>query len=119
MYADFESILEKVEGCENDSSKSYTQKLQKHVPCGSCLYVVSSDGKYFQPPEVNHGPDAAEKFLDQVMATSTKIRQYLKRKIPMERLTPEQWNEFNHASECHICGKGFQGNNYVFIFFWL
>ena len=114
MYADFESVLMKLPGCENDPNVSSTQKYQKHVPCGSCLYVVSSDQRFYQPPEVNFGCNAAEKFLDQVMAAAAKIRQTLEKKIPMIPLTREQWRHYHTASTCHICGKTFKGNFFYF-----
>ena len=48
-----------------------------------------SDGQYFWPPQINIGDDAAEKFLDQVLAAATICRQHLTNKIPMKRLTQE------------------------------
>ena len=74
---------------EKDQRTSYTQKYQKHVLCGSCLYAVSSDEIFLQPPPVKHSPDAAQMLLDQVMATETTIRQYLKKKILEEKLTQQ------------------------------
>ena len=60
-----------------------------HLPC---IYMKCSDGQYFQPPQVNKG-DAAEKFLEQVLATPTICRQHLASNIPMKRLTQEKWRE--------------------------
>ena len=48
-----------------------------------------SDGQYFEPPQVNIGNDAAEKFLDEVLAAATIFRQHLTNKIPRKRLTQE------------------------------
>ena len=30
---------------------------------------------------------------------------------PMKRLTHEEWREFNSATKCHICFKGFERDN--------
>ena len=110
MYADFESVLVKQAGCENTTDHSWTQKSQNHVPCGSCLYDVSSDKRFYQSPIVNQGPDSGEKFLDQVQATAVKIRQYLKNKIRMDKLTSKQWEELHKPDAiCHICVKTFKG----------
>ena len=64
IYAVFESVLGKQDSYEPSSSKSFTTKYQHHLPCGSCIYVKCSDRWYFEPPQVNRGNDAAEKFLD-------------------------------------------------------
>ena len=60
--------------------------------------MKSSDGQYFEPPQVNIGDDAAEKFLEQVLATVTICRQHLANDIFMKRLTQEQWREYNNAT---------------------
>ena len=107
IYADFESVLRKQDSCEPSSSKSFTTQYQQHVPCGSCIYVKCSDGRCFEAPQVNIGDDAAENFLDQVLAVATICRQHLVNKIPMKRLTQEQRRECNNATNCLICTKPF------------
>ena len=54
--------------------------------------------KYFETPQLSMEDDAAEKFLDQVLAAATISRQHLANKIPMKRLTLEQWREYNNAT---------------------
>ena len=67
-----------------------------------------SDGRYFEPPQVNIGDDASEKFLDQVLAAATICRQHLANKIPMKRLTQEQWREYSNTTNYSICAKTFK-----------
>ena len=38
IYADLESILEKISGCENDPEKSSTIKVNKHIASGYSLF---------------------------------------------------------------------------------
>ena len=38
MYADFESILEPIQGPNPEPMSPYTSKVTKHSPSGSCLY---------------------------------------------------------------------------------
>ena len=52
----------------------------------------------------------AEKFLDQVMGTAAKIREFLKKKISIEKLSQVQWEEFKSAKNCSICKKPFGRN---------
>ena len=93
------------------SSKSFTNQYQQHVPCGSCIFVKSRDGRYFEPPQVNIGDDATEKFLDQVLAAATICRQHLVNKISMKWLIQEQWREYNNATNCSICAKPFMSED--------
>ena len=47
IYADFEFILEKVDGdTECSSNNSYTRKYQNHVPCSFAYKVVCVDNKF-------------------------------------------------------------------------
>ena len=68
IYVDFQSILCKQDSYEPSSSKSFTTPYQNRATCGSCIYVKCSNGQYFEPSQVNMGNDAAEKFLDSVLA---------------------------------------------------
>ena len=53
-------VLCKQDSWETSSLKSFTTQYQHHVPCGSYIYVKSSNGRYFEPPQVNMGDDTAE-----------------------------------------------------------
>ena len=66
-----------------------------------------SDGQYFEAPQENIGDDAAEKFLDQVLAAATIWREHLTNKIAMKQLTQKQWRKYNNATNCSICTKSF------------
>ena len=50
IYADFEAITEKIQGCEPNKHKSYTNKYQKHTSCSYGYKVVCCyDDKYTKP----------------------------------------------------------------------
>ena len=89
IYADFKSVLPKQNSYELSSSKPFTTQYQHHTPCGSCIFVKCSDWQYFEPPQVNIGDDAAEKFLDHVLAAAAICRQHLAHNISVKRLTQE------------------------------
>lgn len=40
IYADFETITEKVQGCQPKDNKSFTESYQKHTDCGYGYKVV-------------------------------------------------------------------------------
>ena len=108
IFADFKSMLCEQDSYKPSSSKSFTTQYQHHVPCGSCIYVKHSGWWYFEPPQVNMEDDATDKFLDQVLAAATICRQHVVNKIPMKRLTVEQWRDYNNATNCSICTKPFK-----------
>ena len=59
-------------------------------------------------PQVNMDDDANETFLDQVLPAATILRQHLTNKIPIKRLTLEQWREYNNDTNYLICNKPFK-----------
>ena len=65
-------------------------------------------GRYFEAPQVNMGVEATEKFSNQVLAVANIFKQQLANKIPMKRLTLEQWNECNNATNYSVCTKPFK-----------
>ena len=40
IYADFEALTEKIQGCQPNNEKSYTEAYQKHTDCGYGYKVV-------------------------------------------------------------------------------
>ena len=42
IYADLECLLEKIDTCENDPNKSYTTKINKHIPPGYSIFTHCS-----------------------------------------------------------------------------
>ena len=55
IYADFESIVEKIDSVSPNPNKSYTNKYQKHTPCGFCYYIKSSVGDEYTKLELYRG----------------------------------------------------------------
>ena len=105
IYADFESILKPHSSAEQTSSKSWTQIYQTHEACGFGMYTVSTDKRFYSKPKIEFGENSAESFLDAVLCEANRIRKFLSYKVPMKRLTTQQWNDYQSASTCHICGK--------------
>ena len=87
---------------------SWTETRQLHTPCGAALYVKSSDDRFLRKPVVLHGENVAEKFLDHVMVIANGIRHFLRKKIPMKKLTVQQQRDFRSGTKCDICSKLFQ-----------
>ena len=64
IYADFEVLVRKIQGCERGPErmqKSYTQKTERHKACGYSYIVVRSDGEV-SGSKVYRGENAWKRF---------------------------------------------------------
>ena len=65
IYADFEAITEKVQGCKPNNEKSYTEAYQKNTDCGYDYKIVCCyDDKYSRPVQIYRGENAVYKFME-------------------------------------------------------
>ena len=101
IYADFESIIEKMEGPENSPQQSSTRKTSHHIACGYSYIVVRSDG-LTKAPVLYRGQDAAKRFLDALQEEEQKIKDELADPKPIN-MRKEDWKVFNTATTCHVC----------------
>ena len=104
IYADFESLLYKVEGCESDPNKSSTTPIQKHLPSGFGYKLICVNEKYSKPTVVYRGKDAVPKFL-QALKKEEKYINHLLNKVEPMKLSVEDELSFQRATICHICEK--------------
>ena len=42
IYADLESLMEKIDGCKNNPNKLSTTKVSEHIPSGFSVSTISS-----------------------------------------------------------------------------
>ena len=107
ICADFESILENVEGCKPDNNKSYTNKYQKHGDCSlvTSLFVVMITAIQNRPifleekmPSVNLWKRCWRKLVIVKNIMKTKFNKPLK-------MGEEDEDIFKNPDECHICRR--------------
>ena len=111
IYADFESIVEKIHDCKPDPSGSSTTKTEMHTPCGFSFMAVRSDGETMGP-FVYRGENTVKGFLYYLQIMERDIRDDLHKKANII-MTREDWADYNKASECHICHKTLYKNNFL------
>ena len=107
IYADFESILEKIHGCKQDGNKSYTEAYQTHADCGFGYKVVCCyDDKYTKPIQIYRGEKSVYKFMENILEEVKYCKRVMKKYFnkPL-RMTEENEQEFKKATTCHICDK--------------
>ena len=106
IYADFETINVKIEGCKADPTISNTNKktIQK---CSGYSYKVVSP--YF-PNKVKtyRGEDAGEVFLRNILEEEKKIFKMLNIiEKKNHNLTPEEEKQWQEEKKCYICKEVF------------
>ena len=103
IYADFECLLEKLQG---PAKTRYTRDYQLHTPCGYALLPVqrSCGEATFLPHKVYRGEDAVENFMESAIELARNHHNNMKKPLAMTR---EDNIKFRGATECHICKKAF------------
>ena len=107
IYADFEAVTEKIQGCQPDSNKSYTEAYQRHTDCGYGYKVVCCyDDKYTKPIQLYRGEKAVYKFMENILEEVKYCKKVMKKHFDKPlRMTKEDEEKFEKAKECHICDK--------------
>ena len=88
IYADLEFIIEKIDGCKNNSENSSTTKVSEHIPSGYSMFTTSSFRSKENKHDVYSGKDCMKKFCEFLKEHAMKIINFKKKK--MKLLTKEQ-----------------------------
>nr|XP_022910638.1 uncharacterized protein LOC111421694 [Onthophagus taurus] len=108
IYADFESILQPINFCEPNSSKSFTEKVEMHQPYSFAYYIVSTVDSSFNKFETYTGLDASKVFISKLLDDVKFIYdKYFKTVKPMLPLTIDEQQNFDSAENCFICQNPF------------
>ena len=107
VYADFESFTEKIDTCQPDDDKSFTNQYQKHRPSGFCYLIKCFDDNILSPKLVKYTAESPNDNVSQLFVESLESDTkdiYNRFKIPKEMVTtPEDKINFRRATICHIC----------------
>ena len=80
IYADFECILDKVDGdIECSSNSSYTRKYQNHVPYSFAYKVVLVDNKFSKKIVLYREKDAVYQFIKSILNECNYCRKVMKK----------------------------------------
>ena len=114
VYADFECFTEKIDTCQPDDGKSFTNRYQKHKPSGFSYLIKCFDDNILTPHLVQYTAESPDDNIPQLFIESLEsdIKEiYNKFKIPKKMvMTPEDEIEYMNSNICHIC-KGKIGDN--------
>ena len=104
MYADFESILEPIQGAKNNPNASSTRGVNSHVPSGWRLHSKFAYGKVKKPTTQYRGPNCVERFCEHIISEAKRLYNSFP-EVPMIPLTKSQLKKHKKAKTCHICFK--------------
>ena len=107
IYADFEAITKKVQGCRPNDNKSYTKAYQTYEECGYGYKVVCCyDDKYSKPFKVYRGKNAVYRFLEEMLKEVEHCKKVVKTKFNKPLImTDEDEANFKATNHYHICGN--------------
>ena len=107
VYADFECFTEKIDTCQPDDGKSFTNQYQKHKPSGLCYLIKCFDDNLFYPKLVKYTAESTDEDIPQLFVESLEkdIKEIYNRfKKPKKMvMTQEDKIDYYNATHCHIC----------------
>ena len=106
---DFESLPEKISGCEPSEKTSYTMKKSKHRASGFTTKVISSKYGEHIPHTTYRGPNVPDVFSEHMLTLEKDIKSRLSHIEPM-KLCEEEQTQFTESTEFHICHEPLNGD---------
>ena len=110
MYADFESILEPIQGPGNNPTILSARGINNHVPSGWCVHSEFAYGNVQNPLKLYRGGDCVKKFCDHIVGEARRFYQSFPEKS-MKPLTPRKWidtRDWKGATFALSCSKKLQ-----------
>ena len=106
IYADFECITEKTDGCKNNPENSSTTKVSEHIPSGFSMSTISSFRSIKNKHDVYRGKDCMKNICEFLREHAMKMINFKKKKKRL--LTKEQQESDENAKICYICKEKFK-----------
>ena len=106
MYADFESLLEPIQGSSKDPSGPWTTAINNYIPSGWCVYSEFAYGVVQNPLTLYRGKNCVKKFSDHVIGEARRLYHAFPER-PMNPLTSNQNERYKKSKRCHICFRPF------------
>ena len=114
IYADFEAITKKVQGCKQSEEmekvkdrRSYTEAYQAHKDCGYGYKVICCyDDKYSKYTCIYRDENAVYKFMEKMLKEVEYCKAVIKKHFNKPLVMTEvDEQHFKTMDGCHICGE--------------
>ena len=110
IYSDLECLIEKIDGCKNNTENSSTIKVREHIPLCFLISTMSSFKSIENKHDVSRIKDWVKKFCEYLREHIMEIINFKKKK--MNLLTKKQQESYKNARICNIYKEKFE-NKYV------
>ena len=111
IYADLECLLKKINTCQNNPDKSYTEMKATHRPSGYSLATCCSFDKSLNEHKYYRREDCIKIFCNDLKDQAMKVINCEKKETII--LTNEQKESYENQEICHICKKEFNNDNKI------
>lgn len=102
IYADFETMLQPVHGCDPNPNTATTTDLHHHIPIAFAYNIICTIDETQNLFVSYRGEDCVSKFVQSLQNHCTKINEMLNTTKPMI-FTEADSENFQNATRCHIC----------------
>ena len=110
VYADFECFTEKIDTCQPEDTKSFTNRYQKHRPSGFSYLIKCFDDNILAPKLVHYTAESINDNVPQLFIESLEedIKEIYNRFKILKKMvmTPKDKIDYKKATICHICESG-------------
>ena len=103
IYANLESLLEKMNTCHKNPEKSLTTKINNHPPSGYSLFTHCSFDATKNKFDYYRGKNCMKNFYLDLKEHATKIINYEQKEIIS--LTKKEEKMYKKQKVCYICKK--------------
>ncbi|CAP20447.2 Protein CBG23644 [Caenorhabditis briggsae] len=107
-YADFESVIYKIDNVSRSPSESWNENFGKHVASAFCVVVVDSFTNTIYDMKSYIGYDTILKFNEYILEVCEKLLSIAD--MRMQKLTFEEDESFHSCESCPACGNKFCGD---------
>ena len=106
IYADLESLLQKISTCYNNSKESSTTEVNKHTPSGYSIFTNCSFDERKNNLDYYKGNDCMKEFCRDLKIHATKIINCNKKEA-ISLAKEEEESNYSKETNCYICKKRF------------
>ena len=103
IYADLECLPQKINSCQSNTKKSYTEKKAEHVPSVYSILACRSFDKFKNERKYYRGEDCMIFFCKDLKEEAMKIINIPQK--PMTPLTDKEKETHENQRVCYLCKK--------------
>ena len=85
IYADIESLIRKIDGCENNLEHPSTKKICEHIPCGYSMATIWTFDHIESSHTLYPRKDCTKKLCESLTEDAKNILEFVKEKVTVNK----------------------------------